>query len=244
MIEQAFHALAPGGTLVVLSPYDKENVISPALKKIFGSVHVPAGSDNALFWCRRDGDRPRRRHEITYHVRVDEQTSYAFVSRPGVFGYGFYDHGARAMMEVAELAPGQDVLDLGCGVGTNGILAARRVAPDGRVTFVDSNVRASAVTQLNADALGIANHRLLASHTLTELADASFDVVLANPPYYAQGAIVRLFVERSRALLRPGGVLYLVSKQVDVAWPIMQEHFAEPEMFENRGYIVFQARIP
>ena len=34
--------------------------------------------------------------------------------------------------------------------------------------------------------------------TLTELPDALFDAVLANPPYYAQGSIIRLFIERSR----------------------------------------------
>ncbi len=242
MIEQAYHVLKPHGTLIVLSPYDADDFFAPALKKVFGKVHVPMEGNNTIFWCQRDGDRPRRRHEMTYHVRVDEATSYAFASRPGVFGYGFFDGGARALVETFELTPGQRVLDLGCGVGTNGILAARQLGPDGFVAFADSNVRAIAMAEHNARALGVALFETRATHTLTDWPDASFDVVLANPPYYAQGSIIGLFIERSRALLKPGGVLYLVTKQVDATWPIMREHFGEPELFENRGYVIFRIR--
>jgi 16S rRNA (guanine1207-N2)-methyltransferase len=244
MIEQAFHVLKPHGTFVVLSPYDRDDFFGPALKKVFGKVHTPMEGDNKVFWCQRDGERPRRRHEITFHVRVDEETSYCFLSRPGVFGYGFFDEGGRALTEVMELTPGQRVLDLGCGVGANGILAARQVGPAGFVAFADSNVRAVALAELNAKSVGLTNYQTLATHSLTEWPDASFDAVLANPPYYAQGSIIRLFVERSKALLKPGGVLYLVTKQVDATWAIVQENFPEPELYENRGYVIFRALKP
>ncbi|MBI2807337.1 MAG: methyltransferase [Planctomycetes bacterium] len=241
MLEQAFHVIRPNGALIVLSPYEKEDFFQGALKKVFGKVHAPMDGDGKVLWALRTGERRRRRHEMTYHVRVDEQTSYCFVSRPGVFGYGFYDEGARALMEATELTEGQRVLDLGCGVGTNGILAARRIGPTGSVVFADSNVRAIALAELNARAIGVPNFETLVSHTLTELAPASFDAVLANPPYYAQGAIIRLFIERSQMLLRPGGTLYLVTKRVDTTWPTIQEFFPEPEMYENRGYVIFRS---
>src|SRR5207245_1688461 len=51
MIEQAFHALRPRGTLLVLSPYDKENLFAPALKKVFGKVHAPPSDQGQVFWC-------------------------------------------------------------------------------------------------------------------------------------------------------------------------------------------------
>lgn len=244
MIEQAFHVLKPHGTLIVLSPYDKDDFFPVALKKVFGRVHTPMEGDNKVFWCQRDGERPRRRHEISYHVRVDDTTSYAFVSRPGVFGYGFFDEGGRALTEVMELQEGQRVLDLGCGTGTNGILAARKVGPTGFVAFADSNARAIALAELNAKSIGLTSFEARASHTLTEWPDASFDVVLANPPYYAHGSIMRLFIERGKALLKAGGLFYLVTKQVDAAWAVMQEHFLEPELFENRGYVIFRISKP
>ena len=90
------------------------------------------------------------------------------------------------------------------------------------------------------EGIGIANYQTVTTHTLTDWPDASFDAVLANPPYYAHGSIIRLFIERSKALLRSGGVLYLVTKHVDTAWPLIQEHFVEPEMYENRGYVIFR----
>jgi 16S rRNA G1207 methylase RsmC len=242
MIEQAFHVLKPHGTLIVMSPYERDDFFQSALKKVFGKVHTPMDGGNAVFWCSREGERPRRRHEMTYHVRADAETSLSFVSRPGVFGYGFYDEGGRALIEAVELHPDQRILDLGCGVGTNGILAARQLGPGGHVTFADSNLRAIALAELNAKALGVAHFDTLASHTLTELPRASYDAVLANPPYYAQGTIMALFVERSQQALKRGGELYLVTKQVDAVWPIVNQHFPEPELYENRGYVIFRTK--
>src|SRR5262249_47923739 len=126
VIEQAYHALMPEGHLIVLSPYENDNVLPQSLKKVFDRVHVPPDTHHTLFWCRREGDRPGRRHEMTFQLRVNESTSLRFVSRPGVFSYGRFDHGSRALLEAAEINAGDRVVDLGCGCGTNGILAAQR----------------------------------------------------------------------------------------------------------------------
>jgi 16S rRNA (guanine1207-N2)-methyltransferase len=241
MIEQAFHVLAPGGTFVVLSPYERDQFFPQALKKVFGKVHVPMGADNALFWCQRTGERPRRRHEITFQVRVDETTSYRFISRPGVFSYGHFDDGARALTETMEVQSGDRILDLGCGVGTNGILAARQAGPDGFVGFLDSNVRATALATLNAEALHLPHHAAVASRDVTGFDEGSFDVVLANPPYYAQLSIAHLFIERGYAMLKEGGRFFLVGKQAEQLYQMILETFArEPEIYERRGYFIFR----
>ncbi len=243
VIEQSYHALAPGGHLVVLSPYESDNGLQPALKKVFGKVHIPAG-DHSLFWCRREADRPRRRHEMTFQVRVSESKSARFVSRPGTFSYGRFDHGARALVETAEIRAGDRIVDLGCGCGTNGILAAERAGPDCFLAFVDSNVRALALAEINARTAGIAHFQLFPSAEVTGMPEASFDVVLANPPYYAQLSIARLFIERGKALLKPGGRFYLVTKMLEQVAAIMEEVFGEAEVFERRGYFLFCATAP
>ena len=239
MIEQAYHALMPHGTLLVLSPYERDEIFPHALKKVFGKVHSPMGTGNAVFWCQREGERPRRRHEIAFHVRVDDNTSYRFVSRPGVFSYGRFDDGARALVEMMEVKEGDRVLDIGCGIGTNGILAARRSGPAGSTTFVDSNLRALALAELNARSLGVTRFETIASATLHELPENAFDVVLANPPYYAQLSIAQLFIESACAALKPGGRLFMVTRQPDGVYPIVEHAFGQPEMFERRGYIIF-----
>jgi 16S rRNA G1207 methylase RsmC len=243
MVEQAYHLLRPRGTLVVWSAYETDQFFPGLLKKVFGRVHAPAAGGETLFWCQRDGDRPRRRHEVTFQCRVAGGPSLRFLSRPGTFSYGRFDEGARALLEVAQVEPGDRVLDVGCGCGTNGCFAWQRCGPDGSVTFVDSNVRAVALTEENARNNGVAHFQAVPSAGVEAAAPAGgFDVALANPPYFAQSAIARLFVERSSALLKPGGRFYLVTKQANEIGPLVVETFGYAEAIVQRGYTVFGAR--
>jgi 16S rRNA (guanine1207-N2)-methyltransferase len=241
LVEQSFHVLRPQGTLFVHSPYRQDQLFPSLLKKIFGQVHRSPHPEGTLFWSVRKGQRPRRRHEVTFHARAGDGPSLCFLSRPGVFSYGRFDEGARALVEVMQIQPGENIVDLGCGCGTNGIFAARRSGPEGRVAFVDSNVRAVALTEINARANGVEQFQAVASAHGEGLPEASFDVVLANPPYYAQSSIARLFVERARVLLRPGGRLYLVTKQLEQVEPIVAEQFGQAEVWERRGYFILSA---
>jgi 16S rRNA (guanine1207-N2)-methyltransferase len=238
MIEQAFHVLRPHGTLVVWSPYQTDPFFPGLLKKIFGRVHAPTLDGDTVLWCQRAGDRPRRRHEVTFQARIANGPSCRFLSRPGVFSYGRFDNGARALAETMTVRPGERVLDMGCGCGTNGVFAAQRAGPDGHITFVDSNVRAVALADLNAGANGVANFQTVASSRMDGLDEGSFDVVLANPPYYANSAIARLFIERGRALLKPEGRFYLVTKQPGEIADWMMDTFDQVEAIVQRGYTI------
>jgi 16S rRNA (guanine1207-N2)-methyltransferase len=236
MIEQSYHVLKPQGTFVVLSPYEHDPVLPAVVKKVFGKPHVHPLGEGTLLWAQRGEDRPRRRHEMTFHGRLDESTSLRFVSRPGVFSYGHFDNGARALIETMEIQPGDRVLDLGCGVGTNGVFAARRGA--GQVVFVDSNVRALALAEINARANGVSDFRTVAS-SAAEGFPGSFDVILANPPYYAGLGIAELFIERARELLKPRGRFYLVSKQLMDS--LVEPHFDKFDDVTHRGYKIYRA---
>lgn len=241
IVEQAFHILRPRGMLVVLSPYEADQFFPDVLKKIYRRVHTPLVQGGTVLWCRRDGDRARRRHEMTFQARIGEGPSLRFLSRPGVFSYGQLDDGARALIETMTIQPGERVLDLGCGCGTNGIFAARQSGPTGTTTFIDSNVRACALTEFNAQANGLTAYQVVASSTLLEPKPGNWDVVLANPPYYAQASIARLFIERAKGLLHPDGRLYLVTKQADQVGPIMAETFGVTEAVSRRGYTILCA---
>jgi 16S rRNA (guanine1207-N2)-methyltransferase len=243
MVEQSFHALQPGGTLAVLSPYDKDEFFPQALKKVFGKVHRPMAGKNAVLWCQRSGERERRRHEMAFQVRANEDVSLRFLSRPGTFSYGRFDDGARALVEAMEVKEGDRVLDLGCGCGTNGIMASLRSGPSGFTAFVDSNLRSLALAQINANNLAKGRFETVPSFTLEELTPRSYDVVLANPPYYAQLAITRLFIESGKRCLKPCGRFYLVTRQVERVYGLMEEFFGPVEGEERRGYVVFRARV-
>ncbi len=244
MLEQAFHALRPHGRLVVLTPYEKDQFVSAALKKIYGRVHAPAAGGGTVFWVQREGDRPRRRHEVTFQVARPGAPSLRFLSRPGTFSYGRFDDGARALVETADINPGDAILDIGCGCGTNGVYAGLRAGPEGRVAFVDSNVRAVALAEHNARANGLPAFQAVASSSVEGVPEGAFDVALANPPYYAQLSIAQLFIDRASVLLRPGGRFCLVTKQPDAVGPMMADFFGTTEVTERRGYIILSAVRP
>jgi 16S rRNA (guanine1207-N2)-methyltransferase len=244
LIEQAYHVLEQLGNLLVFSPYEKDDFLPLALKKVFKRVHAPAAGRGVLFTCQRHGERPRRRHEVTFQVQSEFGRSLRFVSRPGTFSYGRFDDGARALVETMEVETGARVLDLGCGCGTNGIFAGLRSGPAGFTLFVDSNVRAARLAELNARAQGLTGFQVMASSNVASLRDEDCDVILANPPYYAQQSIAAMFIEESWRLLRPGGRLYLVTKQPEALCSLVIEVFGDVEAAQRRGYHVLCATKP
>jgi 23S rRNA (guanine1835-N2)-methyltransferase len=246
-VDQAFHVLEPGGFFIVWSSYEADPFFPALLKKVFGKTHShftggqgarPDSRSDTVLWAARQGDRPRRRHEIVFQARIAGGPSCRFISRPGVFSYGRLDEGARALAEVMEVNEGDRVLDIGCGCGTNGVFASQKAGRTGHIAFVDSNVRAVALAEINARANGVESFATLASSTVEGLPARCFDVALANPPYYGHSSIARLFIERSQALLKPTGRFYLVTRQPDEVAPLVEEAFGDVGMMANRGYIV------
>jgi 16S rRNA (guanine1207-N2)-methyltransferase len=244
VIEQAYHALRPGGLFLVWSSYASDEFFGPQLKKVFGRVHSPPhGEDHEtnVLWSAREGDRPRRRHEVTFQVKIGDGPSCRFVSRPGTFSYGKFDLGARALCEVMEVEPGDRVLDLGCGVGTNGVFAAQRAGEGGYVAFVDSNLRATALSALNAAANGVKQFDVFTTTTVEGPAEDSFDVVLANPPYFANSSVAHLFIRRAKAMLTPQGRFFMVTRQPGEVGEVLLETFDEAEAVTHRGYTILCA---
>jgi 16S rRNA (guanine1207-N2)-methyltransferase len=100
-----------------------------------------------------------------------------------------------------------------------------------------------ALTEQNAAANGLARFQTVASSRVEGVPERSMDVVLANPPYFAQTAIARLFIERAYELLRPGGRFYLVTKQANQVGPLVADTFGQAEAMQRRGYTIFGARL-
>ena len=71
-----------------------------------------------------------------------------FETSPDVFSPRWIDRGTRAMLSIVEFAKDDRVLDLGCGYGVVGILAARLIGAD-RVVMIDSSAEAVRLTGSN-----------------------------------------------------------------------------------------------
>lgn len=78
------------------------------------------------------------------------------------------------------------VLDLGTGSGCIGItIAAER--PQAQVTLVDALEAALQITRANAAQWAPANTMLLHSDWYSAIGDERYDLIVANPPYVAEG---------------------------------------------------------
>jgi arsenite methyltransferase len=106
---------------------------------------------------------------------------------------------------VADLQPGEVVLDLGSGAGADVLISARRVAPGGRVFGLDMTPEMLDLARRNAAEAGVDNVEFLHGY-LEEipLPDASVDVVISNCVINLT-ADKRAVLREAARVLRPGG---------------------------------------
>lgn len=108
---------------------------------------------------------------------------------------------------LAELRPGDTVLDLGSGGGLDVLLSARRVGPAGRVFGLDMTDEMLALANANKQASGLTNVYFLKGEIEDiPLPDDSIDVILSNCVINLSGDKDRVLREAYR-VLAPGGRL-------------------------------------
>ncbi len=106
---------------------------------------------------------------------------------------------------LAELKPGETVLDLGSGGGIDVLLSARRVAPGGKAYGLDMTDEMLALARANHEKSGVKNVEFLKGEIEDiPLPDNSVDVIISN-------CVINLSADKDRVLreafrvLKPGG---------------------------------------
>ncbi len=150
----------------------------------------------------------RKRKEVRAVLR---DHSFSFRTDAGVFSKDDVDRGSELLLEALEVGPCELILDLGCGYGVLGIVAAR-ISEGGHVILTDVNERAVALVRANLEANRVTNAEVRLGDLYEPVTDLTFDHIVCNPPIRAGRRIVDRIIEEAPAHLHDGGRLWLVAR--------------------------------
>jgi 16S rRNA G1207 methylase RsmC len=153
--------------------------------------------------------------------------SFEFLTASSVFSKRRVDLGTRLLIESMVLPREGCVLDIGCGYGAVGIVAAS-LNPKLRVVMTDVNMRAVRLARRNVELNKVESAEVRYGYFFEPVEDLVFNCVLSNPPISAGMETVKAIVKGAREVLADKGTFQMVirSKVGSKALPaIFEETF-------------------
>jgi 16S rRNA (guanine1207-N2)-methyltransferase len=172
-------------------------------------------------------------------------TTYTFHSLPGVFSYDHLDEGTRFLIEHLEIPVGSRVLDIGCGYGAIGIVAANLGAA--YVDLADNHLLSIASTNENIHLNKIFNATIYASDLYSSLPDVKYDLILSNPPFHmgkqVDYRVTEKMISEGHKRLNAGGSLIIVANRFIRYERLMQQVFGNFKFVkENKKFAILSSR--
>ncbi len=260
-LAEAWRLLAPNGDLL-LSGSNALGVVS-AVKRLAEELDQPGvvAANRArarVVRFRKEGDRaPQRETTDPIEVVLPDGIlgeSFELETLPGVFSAKRLDPGSELLIEaLAGTAqptlptkprkPPKRIVDLGCGTGVLGIVAAR-LFPAAEVLLVDADARAVACAQANIACLGLAERvRVLWWDAREKPPEDRFDLALVNPPFHHRGPEVdlapalALFDSLAGWLSRNGRALLVANRTLPYEAALARQGEVA-QVLDRRGYKV------
>lgn len=153
--------------------------------------------------------RPRSKPEFKLINAYLRGKRFQFLTSKSVFSKNRVDLGTRILVENMILPEKGYVLDIGCGYGVIGIVAAA-LNPNIHVVMVDVNKRAVNLAKHNIKINGVNNAEARHGSLYDPVRGMTFECILSNPPISAGLATVRAIVTEAPKYLSNGGVLQIV----------------------------------
>lgn len=186
---------------------------------------------------------PDADHDIRWLQFSFQGRHYTFKTDAGVFSRSRIDKGSRILLSAIEVCSGDHILDLGCGYGVLGIVAAD-LGENTSLVLLDINRRAVRLARENAERNELESFRTVAGDGFASVSGEEFDLILTNPPLRAGKKQVLSLLYDSLQHLTPGGRLYFVirTKQGAKSYAAaLSERCTVETVTKEAGYRVFRA---
>lgn len=220
LLQAALVNLAVGGHLVAAIDNPRDKWLREQLAETGETVRVrpaegadlKARSATIAYIVQKTREIAKVRDFSCEVVFRDREHLLTAITRPGVFAHRRIDPGARHLLNAIDVATETRVVDIGCGSGCVALgIAARDESV--RVHALDSSARAVDCTRRGVERNKLTNVTVALEAEGHVPDPGSWDLALANPPYYSDFRLAELFVEAARLALTPGGTLLVVTKQ-------------------------------
>lgn len=169
-----------------------------------------------------------------------KDTEMKFYTLDKVFSPKGIDKGTLAMLSVVDFQESDKVLDLGCGYGIVGILAAKLIGAK-NVVMTDKDSMAVEISMENAVLNRVEDIKIIRSDGFKDLNEKDFTLILSNPPYHTDFSVAREFIEKGFNRLNVGGKMYMVTKRKDWYKNKLTAIFGGVRVWESDGYFVFMS---
>ena len=163
-----------------------------------------------------------------------------FKTLPGLFSPDKIDSGTLAMLSFVDFNSNDKVLDLGCGYGVVGILAAKIIGSE-KVVMSDIDEAAVQTAKENATLNGVENAKIIQSDGFKSINEKDFSLIISNPPYHSDFSVPKHFIEKGFNRLRLGGKMIMVVKRKDWYKRKFISIFGGVVINEKDGYYIFIA---
>ncbi|MEZ6122725.1 MAG: methyltransferase [Planctomycetaceae bacterium] len=161
-------------------------------------------------------------------------------TRPELFSPRRVDAGTEAMLKCVSFDSDDRVLDLGCGCGVVGILAAKLIGAS-RVFLVDSDPLAVECSKQNCIRNGVPETTVLLSDGFADFRETGLTKILSNPPYHTDFSVARRFILKGFNRLVIGGQMWFVTKREAWYRNRLAAVFGGVQVRQVDGYCVMMA---
>ncbi|MFG1491408.1 methyltransferase, partial [Oceanospirillum sp. HFRX-1_2] len=231
MLEEQLHRIRPfvhADTRVIAGAMTK--LVHTNTLKLFERIIGPTKTSLAVKKARlifsdvADLKLPENPYPLTLDLKGEQFTRnhYTLSNHANVFSRESMDIGSRFFLQTLQQEKvGSDealsIVDLGCGNGVVGVIAAERF-PNAQLHFVDESYMAVDSARINFQrAFPEREAQFTATDCLAGLEANSADLILNNPPFHQQNVvgdfIAQQMFRESKKVLKKGGALWVVGNR-------------------------------